>query len=467
MIVIPVAVSLAVFFGGLHVFASLAGFDAARPRGGARPFMEAMQQASDMMDRWERDGADIAAMMSDAASFNARRGDREPVLLIYRDGTVVNEAVIPPDEDIIRAALGTDGAATIFGRTAIHVRKIGGVHAVLFEGLRLSEMRQSYSDVMFRGAVVSLICSCVIILLTNRFLTQFVFRRIIRAMDTLTQGVRQIRDGNLNFRIDYGGSDEFSPVCDDFNEMAGRLLSVEGARQRGEQSRRELIAGISHDLRTPLTSIKAYVEGIERGVASTPEAHERYMSTIRAKTDDLEHIIDTLFLFSKLDTGEFPYRIERVDLGAVVSEITDGLAEEYAARGLEISANAIPSGAFVDIDAAQMRYVLTNIFENSLKYKKNEVGHIDVSVTMEGESAALTLTDDGPGVPDEAACKLFDLFYRIDGSRSNPSRGSGLGLAIAAKMVKHFGGSIEAKNARPSGLSIIIRLPASEAGVSI
>jgi signal transduction histidine kinase len=274
--------------------------------------------------------------------------------------------------------------------------------------------------------------------------------------------VRQIRDGNLGYRIEYSESDEFAPVCDDFNRMAGRLEQAGAARERDEQSRRELIAGISHDLRTPLTSIKAYVEGLEQGVASTPDARKRYLDTIRSKTADLEHIIEHLFLFSKLDTGEFPYRVGRVDLGAVVSETASGVSEEYAERGLDISAAVPGTPVFTEIDAERMRYVLINIFENSLKYKNKERGRLSAEVRRERGRAVLTLSDDGPGVPDAALPRLFDLFYRGDGARSGASRGSGLGLAIAAKMVRRFGGEISAKNSDGGGLSIEITLP--EAG---
>lgn len=456
MLVIPVATSLVIFFAGLHFFATLAGLGDRQREG--RMFMEAAEQADELMDGWERDGADIAGMIEGARAFNGRHGDKGPVLLIFRNGELEGGGRIPPSGDILSSALSHGGTATIFGRTAARVRGIGGAQAVLYEGLRVTGMSRSYRDVMFNGTVVSVVCAAVVVLLTNTFLTRFVFKKILRAMDTLTDGVRQIREGNLSFRIDYGENDEFSAVCGAFNDMAGHLMSVEEARRRDEQSRRELTAGISHDIRTPLTSIKAYVEGLEQGVAETPGARRRYIETIKNKTGDLERIIDTLFLFAKLDTGEFPYRIERVDLSGAVRAIADEVSEEYASAGLEISAET-GAPVFVNIDAQQMRNVLINVFENSLKYKNKDRGRLGVSVSRENGEAVLVMSDDGPGVPGDAAGKLFGLFYRIDGSRSNPSRGSGLGLAIAERMVKHFGGSIEAKNIPDGGLSIIIKLP--------
>ncbi|MDR2779868.1 MAG: HAMP domain-containing histidine kinase [Synergistaceae bacterium] len=460
MLVIPVATSLAIFFAGLHFFATLAGLGDRQREG--RFFMEAAEQADELMNGWERDGAGLAEMIEDARAFNGRYGESGPVLLIFRGGKLADGGRLPPPGDILSSALTRGGTSTLFGRTAARVRGIGEVQAVLYERLRMTEMSRSYRDVMFNGTVVSVVCAAVAVLLTNAFLTQFVFKKILRAMDTLTDGVRQIREGNLNFRIDYGESDEFSAVCGAFNDMAGHLMSVEEARRNDEQSRSELIAGISHDVRTPLTSIKAYIEGLEQGIAETPTARKRYIETIKNKTGDLERIIDTLFLFAKLDTGEFPYRIERVNLSGAVREIVDEVSEEYASSGLEISVTESQAPVFANIDALQMRNVLINIFENSLKYKDKARGCIQVSVSRADGEAIMVMSDDGPGVPEDAEGKLFGLFYRIDGSRSNPSRGSGLGLAIAERMVKHFGGSIEAKNIPDGGLSIIIRLP--EAG---
>jgi signal transduction histidine kinase len=460
MLVIPVATSLAIFFAGLHFFATLAGLEDRRREG--RPFMEAASQADELMDKWEKEGAGIAAMRDDARAFNGGSGEKGPVLLIFRDGEAISGEKPEPGDDVLSAVLASDKDVTVFGRTAARARRVGDYRVVLYERPRTVEMSRSYRSVMFNGAVVSVVCSAVVILLTNVFLTRFVFKKILRAMDILTDGVRQIREGNLDFRIDYGDNDEFSAVCGAFNGMAWHLMSVEEARRKDEQSRRELIAGISHDLRTPLTSIKAYVEGLEQGVPGTPDARKRYIETIKNKTADLERIIDTLFLFAKLDTGEFPYRMERVDLREAVREIADEVSEEYAAAGLEITAAKRGAPVFVNIDALQMRNVLINIFENSLKYKDKEICRLDMTISRENGQAVLVMSDDGPGVPENSAGKLFDIFYRIDGSRSNPSRGSGLGLAIAAKMVRHFGGSIEAENIPGGGLSIIIKLPETE-----
>jgi signal transduction histidine kinase len=463
MIVIPVTVSLAVFFGGLHLYAVVAGLNEYQRSGAEISFVDAIERVRELVEKWR---ADIGRMADDVGEFNRRySNDGRLALSVYgKDGKLL---ILPPPAppegvSLIEQALRQKEPVTLFSRTAVHAQTVGDYRVVLRSGYRFRRPSppQNYKSVMTNGALVSLVCSVFIILITSRFLTQFVFRRIVRAMDTLTYGFRQVRDGNLGFRIDYREKDEFSEVCVAFNEMAGRLLDSVSARQRDEQSRKELIAGISHDLRTPLTSIKAYVEGLEKGVAATPETRERYIDTIKDKTNDLEHIIDTLFLFSKLDAGEFPYRMERVSLGVVAGEVVESLAGEYAARGLDISLSQGAGGALVDIDPAQMRYVMINIFENSVKYKNKERGKMRVALFESGENVALSLTDDGPGVPDKALPRLFDVFYRGDPSRNNPSKGSGLGLAVAAKIVRYFGGSVKAEAAPGSGLSIVMTFPA-------
>ncbi|GHV87249.1 hypothetical protein AGMMS50255_5450 [Spirochaetia bacterium] len=243
--------------------------------------------------------------------------------------------------------------------------------------------------------------------------------------------------------------------------LVGQIMAE---HEKYENNRRELIAGISHDLRTPLTSIKAYLEGIETGLASTPEKQQKYFSTIKSKTNDLEHIINQLFLFSKLDIGEYPVNMQKIDLGRTLTEMLGELADEYGRRGLVITQGRdddtpFVEDVFVNADYLQLRNVIINILENSVKYKNTEKGELAVNSSVSGNMAAITLTDKGPGVPREALDKLFDVFYRTDPSRNNEKKGSGLGLAIADKTIRRMGGSIHAELPENGGLSIVIQLP--------
>ena len=241
--------------------------------------------------------------------------------------------------------------------------------------------------------------------------------------------------------------------------MATRLHEMVEQRKEDAQNRKELIAGISHDLRTPLTSIRTYAEGIELGMATTPEAQEKYLSTIKNRTKDIEHIINQLFLFSKLDIGEFPMRLDKRNIGDWLTDFVRAVAEEYVAKGLCIELNSHVEDDYFLVDSVQLKNVLINILENSVKYGKSSDGLMRIECVRDSEDIIMTMTDNGLGVPSEDLSKLFDVFYRSDKARSNPSQGSGLGLAISAKMIERMGGSVSATNANSGGLQIMIKLP--------
>jgi signal transduction histidine kinase len=315
--------------------------------------------------------------------------------------------------------------------------------------------------VLVLSAIILMFAILFSILLTNRFLTKFVFQKIEQPLDILSDGVRQISDGNLEHRIEYECQDEFTPVCANFNEMAARLKASVELTEQHEQSRKELLAGISHDLRSPLTSIRAYVEGLLDGVAKTPETQKEYLEIIKNKAKDIDRMLSKIFLFSKMELGEYPDNPELLQLDDEVRQFIRALGTEYEEKGLILSADALVP-AMVLADPDQLRRVLTNIMENSTKYKTKDTGTLTISLREENVGYRLTLSDDGPGVPEESLPHLFEVFYRSDPSRQNPYRGSGLGLAIAANAIQRMKGKIEAKAGKNGGLEIVIWLPRAE-----
>ena len=300
------------------------------------------------------------------------------------------------------------------------------------------------------------------ICLTNAILTRIMFMHITNPIRILTAGVRELRDGNLDYRLQYKCCDEFKPVCDDFDEMAARLSDMVQARRMDEERRKELFAGISHDLRTPLTAIKAYVEGLEQNVAATEEARRRYLDTIKSKASSIEHILNRLFQYAKLDMDSFPVQIRAADAEAFASDYVEQFEEEFSRKGLRLVKAEGNGAAWIQADVDLLSHVFTNVLDNSMRYKTAAQGNMFITCEQSGAAVTITLRDDGPGVPPENLHKLFDVFYRGDMARN--SDGSGLGLAISAKNIERMGGQMTAENAAGGGLVIKLRFPANEGG---
>ena len=304
-----------------------------------------------------------------------------------------------------------------------------------------------------------LVIGCIIgtVYFTNRFLTKFVFSKINQPLETLVNGVHQISDGNLDYRISYDTNDEFKSVCEDFNSMANRLKISVDEVQKNEQNRNEMLAGISHDLRTPLTSIKNYIKGLRDGIAKSSEKEQEYLDVIYRKSCEMEGLIDQLFLFSKLETGNLPFHFKSVSIQNYIVTLLDSLESDLRNNHAEINLASDCQVQKVLIDGEQMRRVISNILYNSVKHNKGKEIHIVVTLYQERNRIFIKIKDDGTGVAEEQISRLFDSFYRGDEARSNPSSGSGLGLSIAKMIVTVHGGKITAEN--DNGLSIIIELP--------
>lgn len=357
------------------------------------------------------------------------------------------------------AVLGNEGTVSIGGRSLLaHNVNVGGTkYLVLIFG---SEAELSYGTlklVVVAAAVILIITIVFSIWITDRFLIKFIFKKIENPLDILSNGVQQIQNGNLDYRIEYEQKDEFAPICADFNEMALRLKASVELTQQHEQSRKELMAGISHDLRTPLTSIQAYVEGLLDGVAKTPEMQRAYLQTIKNKAEDIAHMVAQIFMFSKMQLGEYPDNPIALRLDNEILQLVQTVEDEYAKKGLQIKTELNPVTVFADPEL--LRRVLMNIIENSLKYKDKESGELAITLSITKNGCLLSMRDNGPGVPDVELTRLFDTFYRSDPARQNPNKGSGLGLSIAESAVRRMKGTVMARNVESGGLEIIIELP--------
>ena len=298
-----------------------------------------------------------------------------------------------------------------------------------------------------------------IIIITNGLLTFFVSKSIIKPVGKLIEAAEQISKGNLDFHIKAMTNDELGQLAETFDRMRDKLKESAVLQLKYEENRKDLIANISHDLKTPITSIKGYVEGIRDGVANTPEKMDRYIQTIYSKAIDMDHLIDELFLFSKLDLNRIPFHFEKFDFYTYVVDFLDELRFELEGEGIAVTFQADQADSYqVMADREQLKRVVTNLIHNSLKYLDKKEKHIHVHMKAFGDKVITRIEDNGGGISEEALPNIFDRFYRADSSRNRATGGSGLGLAIVKRIVEEHGGEIWAESKLGEGTSIFFTL---------
>lgn len=297
----------------------------------------------------------------------------------------------------------------------------------------------------------------VIIILISLYLANKLIKKIMIPLNHLCDGAQRIQDGNLDQDIFCQGTEELEKVCDTFNEMQHQLKANVEKSEMYERDRNEMLAGISHDLRTPLTSIKSYVKGLQDDVAKTPDKQKEYLDVIYRKSCRIEELINSLFLFSKLETGKFPFDFKSVSIQNFIVTLLDLLEYDLKKNNAGLTLKSTCTDQKVYMDGAQMTRAITNILDNSLKYNQNRQIHITVTLSEQNGRIILQIQDDGVGVSDEQLPRLFDSFYRGDESRNYASEGSGLGLSIARTIINANNGRIYAEN--NNGLTVTIDLP--------
>lgn len=295
------------------------------------------------------------------------------------------------------------------------------------------------------------------ILLCSRLFTKKLVMQIMEPVNQLTDAAERIEGGDLTQPVVYQRDDEFRNVCDSFNQMQNHLKEGMEKNAAYEKARTEMISGISHDLRTPLTSVKGYIKGLQDGVAGTEEKRQQYLDIAYECACDMDRLLSKLFYFSKLETGNMPFFKQRTDMKEYLQHYVDGRTKDLAAQGAALEFDALcQEESFYDIDQDQLKRVFDNFLENSIKYAGAKPLVMGISLQKEGDgSLTITFSDNGCGVDETKLPHLFQQFYRGDASRSN-GEGSGLGLYVCQSIIKAHGGTIKAENR--GGLHLIINL---------
>lgn len=333
--------------------------------------------------------------------------------------TSKNEAVQEADYDITIGETGVDGS-----------------------GLRIMT-----KDLFFTALVI--------LIFTSVSVGLWVYRSVATPLVKLRKATQNIKDGNLDFVLDVEGADEFAELCRDFEEMRRRLKESAEEKLVLDKENKELISNISHDLKTPITAVKGYVEGIMDGVADTPEKMDRYVRTIYNKTVEMDHLINELTFYSKIDTNRIPYTFSKLNVEDYFSDCAEEVGLELETRGIQLCyANYVDSDVQVIADGEQIRRVIHNIISNAIKYMdkgKGMKGIIQIRVKDVGDFVQVEIEDNGKGIAAKDLPYIFDRFYRTDVSRNSAKGGSGIGLSIVRKILEDHGGKVWATSREDIG----------------
>lgn len=280
------------------------------------------------------------------------------------------------------------------------------------------------------------------------------YETMIRPLNELKKGTRKIKDGDLDFTLESESSSELGELVRRFEEMRIRLKESQNQKITMDNESRELIRNIAHDLKTPITTIRGYSEGILDGVADTPEKQEKYLKTIHAKAEEMTRLIDELSFYSKVDTNKIPYAFRKLPVKGFFDDCADEIRMDLESKGFDFSYSAsVRDDVKVIADPEQLKKVINNIISNSVKYMDKDDGKISITLSDTGDFVQCDMADNGRGVDKQDLLKIYDRFYRTDASRGTAEGGSGIGLSIAKKIIEDHGGNIWASGGLGEGLS--------------
>ncbi|RIX46569.1 sensor histidine kinase [Paenibacillus nanensis] len=289
-------------------------------------------------------------------------------------------------------------------------------------------------------------------------LARIITKRILLPLKELNAAAEQIMNGNLDVEIRNRYHDEMGRFSSAFDIMRARLKESLDQQAAYERARNELIANISHDLRTPITSIRGYVEGLQDGIARDEQKVTRYLAVIKNKTDLLDRLIEDLFQFSQLESGQLMMDFRELDSQEFLEAMIAPFEMEFHDAAIVLNVERPFPSRPIQADSDRMAQVFENIIENAKKYA-GKPAEITISTRDESDKIRIVIRDNGNGISEEDTPYLFERFYRGEKSRSRAFGGAGLGLAICKRIVEEHGGQIGVQSKPGAGAEFFLTLP--------
>lgn len=282
-----------------------------------------------------------------------------------------------------------------------------------------------------------------ILIFTGVMLTRWINDGVIKPVNELNTAMRKIKEGNFEYALQADAKGEIGDLYRNYEDMRLRLKESTEESTESEKKNRELISNISHDLKTPITAIKGYVEGIMDGVADTPDKMDKYIRTIYNKANDMERLINELTYYSGIDNNKIPYNFHRINVADYFGDCVEEVGMDLEQRNIKLNySNLAQTDTVVIADPEQMKKVINNIISNSVKYMDKPNGVIDIRILDQVDSICVEIEDNGRGIAQKDLGRIFERFYRTDASRNSAQGGSGIGLSIVKKIIEDHGGYI-------------------------
>ncbi|MCR5501748.1 MAG: HAMP domain-containing histidine kinase [Lachnospiraceae bacterium] len=292
-----------------------------------------------------------------------------------------------------------------------------------------------------------------ILVITSVFLAAWISKNIVSPVNELNTAMNHIADGDLEYVLPNDLEGDIGDLYRNYEDMRLRLKESTGEKLQTETLNKELISNISHDLKTPITSIKGYVEGIMDGVADTPEKMNKYIRTIYNKANDMDRLINELTVYSGIDNNRIPYNFHRINVADYFGDCIEEVGLDLESKGIILDySNLTPPDTQIIADPEQLKRVINNIISNSVKYiDKTREARIDIRILDETDSVRIEIEDNGRGIAAKDLPNIFERFYRSDSSRNSSRGGSGIGLSIVKKIIEDHGGYIWATSKEGEG----------------
>ena len=309
------------------------------------------------------------------------------------------------------------------------------------------------NSLISRNVLRNMIIAFILVLIfTSLVLTQWIQKGIFTPINQLDIAMQNIAEGNLEYMLTTEEKGEIGELYRNYEDMRLRLKESTDEKFEHEQRNKELISNISHDLKTPITAIKGYVEGIMDGVADTPEKMNKYIKTIYDKANDMDRLINELTTYSGIDNNRIPYNFRRINVADYFGDCVEEVGLDLESKNIQLNYDdLVETSTQIIADPEQMKRVINNIIGNSVKYMDKEQGIIDIRILDEVDSIRVEIEDNGMGIAAKDLPNVFERFYRTDASRNSSKGGSGIGLSIVKKIIEDHGGYIWATSKEKEG----------------